>query len=146
MLEDARDGKDVMNSQTNKPFEHFQLSGEITGALQLLGYEKPTPIQQEVIPMLLDGKNVVAKAPTGSGKTAAFAIPVCEKMIWEENAPQALILEPTRELAEQVKDEVFCIGRKKRLKVPAVFGGFPIEKQIQTLRQKSISWWELPAG
>ena len=94
-------------------------------------------IQQEVIPVILAGKNTVAKAPTGSGKTAAFAIPICEKISWEENAPQALILEPTRELAEQVKDEVFRIGRKKRLKVPALFGGFPIEKQIQTLRQKS---------
>lgn len=126
-----------MTKQPEHQFNHYELSEEIREALRLLGYVTPTPIQQEVIPVLLEGKNVVAKAPTGSGKTAAFAIPVCEKMIWEENAPQALILEPTRELAEQVKDEVFCIGRKKRLKVPAVFGGFPIEKQIQTLRQKS---------
>ena len=86
---------------------------------------------------MLAGKNIVAKAPTGSGKTAAFAIPICENIVWEENAPQALVLEPTRELAEQVKDEMFRIGRKKRLKVPALFGGFPIDKQIQTLRQKS---------
>lgn len=118
-------------------FNHFTLSKEIEEALQLLGYEKPTGIQKEVIPVILEGKNVVAQSPTGSGKTAAFAIPICEKIIWEENAPQALILEPTRELAEQVKDEVFRIGRKKRLKVPALFGGFPIDKQIQTLRQKS---------
>lgn len=126
-----------MTDQTKNLFEHYQLSGEIVETLGLLGYEKPTDIQQEVIPVLLAGRNAVAKAPTGSGKTAAFAIPICEKMVWEEHAPQALILEPTRELAEQVKDEVFRIGRKKRLKVPAVFGGFPIEKQIQTLRQKS---------
>lgn len=126
-----------MTNQTRNLFEHYQLSGEIVEALRLLGYEKPTDIQQEVIPVLLSGRNAVAKAPTGSGKTAAFAIPICEKMVWEEHVPQALILEPTRELAEQVKDEVFRIGRKKRLKVPAVFGGFPIEKQIQTLRQKS---------
>lgn len=119
------------------PFEHYRLSGEIIEALRLLGYHNPTAIQQEVIPLILAGKNVVAKAPTGSGKTASYAIPICEKIVWEVHAPQALILEPTRELAEQVKDEVFCIGRKKRLKVPAVFGGFPIEKQIQTLRQKS---------
>ena len=89
------------------------------------------------MPAMLNGQNVVAKAPTGSGKTAAFAIPVCESILWEENAPQALILEPTRELTVQVRDEMFHIGRKKRLKVPAVFGGFPIDKQIQTLRQKS---------
>ena len=126
-----------MTNQTENHFNSYKLSEEIKDALRLLGYDKPTDIQQEVIPVMLAGKNTVAKAPTGSGKTAAFAIPICEKITWEENAPQALILEPTRELAEQVKDEVFRIGRKKRLKVPALFGGFPIEKQIQTLRQKS---------
>lgn len=121
----------------NQQFSTYKLSGDILQTLDLLGYHIPTQIQQEVIPAVLDGKSVVAKAPTGSGKTAAFAIPICEKIMWEENAPQALILEPTRELAVQVKDEVFHIGRKKRIKVPAVFGGFPIDKQIQTLRQKS---------
>ncbi len=86
---------------------------------------------------MLAGKNIVAKAPTGSGKTAAFAIPICQNVRWEENAPQALVLEPARELAVQVSQEMFHIGRKKRLKVPAVFGGFPIDKQIRTLKQKS---------
>lgn len=126
-----------MTNQTKTQFQNYKLSEEIQDALRLLGYAEPTRIQQEVIPVMLGGCNVVAKAPTGSGKTAAFAIPICENIEWEENAPQAVILEPTRELAEQVKDEVFRIGRKKRLKVPAVFGGFPIDKQIQTLRQKS---------
>lgn len=57
--------------------------------------------------------------------------------VWEENSPRALVLEPSRELAVQVSRELFQIGRKKRLKVPAVFGGFPIDKQMQTLKQKS---------
>lgn len=118
-------------------FNKFALSKEILEALNGLGYKEPTRIQREVITLMLAGKNVVAKAPTGSGKTAAFAIPICENIQWEENAPQALVLEPTRELAVQVSEEIFHIGRKKRLKVPAVFGGFPIDKQIQTLRQKS---------
>lgn len=118
-------------------FRTYPLSKEIAEALTLLGYLEPTDIQREVLPIALEGKNVVAKAQTGTGKTAAFAIPVCQKVCWEENYPQALILVPTRELAVQVRDEVFYIGRKKRLKVPAVFGGFPIDKQIQTLRQKS---------
>lgn len=118
-------------------FQDFGLSIEILEALNGLGYQKPTNIQQEVIPPMLAGKNVVAKAPTGSGKTAAFAIPICENVRWEENAPQALVLEPARELAVQVSQEMFHIGRKKRLKVPAVFGGFPIDKQIRTLKQKS---------
>ena len=118
-------------------FNNFGLSEEILEALNGLGYKQPTNIQQEVIPPMLAGKNVVAKAPTGSGKTAAFAIPICENVRWEENAPQALVLEPARELAVQVSEEMFHIGRKKRLKVPAVFGGFPIDKQIRTLKQKS---------
>lgn len=129
--------KEPIKSQKETIFSTYSLSEDILESLKLLGYRQPTGIQQEVIPAMLAGKNVVAKAPTGSGKTAAFAIPVCENILWEENAPQALILEPTRELSVQVRDEVFLIGRKKRLKVPAVFGGFPIDKQIQTLRQKS---------
>jgi len=118
-------------------FKQYPLSAQMIETLALLGYRSPTRIQQEVIPLILDGKDVLAKSQTGTGKTAAFAIPICEMICWEENYPQALILEPTRELSVQVRDEVFHIGRKKRLKVPAVFGGFPIDKQIQTLKQKS---------
>lgn len=126
-----------MINQSDNQFTAYELSPDILEALEALGYKKPTEIQKAVIPVMLAGKNVAAKAPTGSGKTAAFGIPVCESIEWEENAPQALILEPTRELSVQVRDELFHIGRKKRLKVPALFGGFPIDKQIQTLRQKS---------
>lgn len=118
-------------------FQTYQLSNEILEALTLLGYKEPTEIQQDVIPVALAGRDIIAKSQTGTGKTAAFSIPICENTQWEENLPQALILEPTRELAVQVKEEIFYIGRKKRLKVPAVFGGFPIDKQIQTLQQKS---------
>ncbi len=118
-------------------FSGYELSQDIGTALWLAGYEQPTRIQEEVIPVMLAGKNVIAKAPTGSGKTAAFAIPLCERVSWEGRYPQALVLEPTRELTDQVKEEIFYIGRRKRLKVPALFGGFPIDKQIQTLRQKS---------
>lgn len=118
-------------------FHCYPIGQEILSALEGLGYQEPTSIQKEVIPAMLAGSNIVAKAPTGSGKTAAFAIPICEQVNWEENAPQALILEPTRELTDQVREEIFHIGRKKRIKVPALFGGFPIDKQIQTLRQKS---------
>lgn len=117
--------------------EQYHLSAEITEALTLLGYTTLTRIQQEVIPLILKGKDIAAKSQTGTGKTAAFAIPLCETAVWEKNLPQALVLEPTRELSVQVRDEIFYIGRRKRLKVPAVFGGFPIDKQIQTLKQKS---------
>lgn len=135
--EKIKDGKVFMINQNENEFKTYRISEGILEALAMLGYKSPTEIQKKVIPIMLQGKNVVAKAPTGSGKTAAFAIPVCEFVNWEENVPQALILEPTRELTVQVRDEIFHIGRNKRLKVPAVFGGFPIDKQIQTLKQKS---------
>lgn len=124
-------------NQENNQFVKYGLSAEIIEALQVLGYEEPTEIQKQVIPVALAGRSLAAKSGTGSGKTAAFAIPLCEMAHWEENLPEALVLEPTRELTAQVKQEIFHIGRKKRLKVPDVFGGFPIDKQIQTLKQKS---------
>ena len=121
----------------NNQFQEFKLSEEIISALSILGYVEPTEIQKEIIPYGLEGRDIVAGSETGSGKTAAFAIPLCEAAVWEDNLPGALVLEPTRELTVQVKEEIFHIGRNKRLKVPDVFGGFPIDKQIRTLKQKS---------
>lgn len=128
--------KEKEMSQINK-FISFNLSKEILEALTMLKYLEPTKIQDMVIPKALEGIDIVGKSKTGTGKTAAFAIPICEQIIWDEYLPQALILEPTRELAVQVKTEVFHIGRKKRLKVPVLFGGMPIDKQTTTLKQKS---------
>lgn len=118
-------------------FSKYELSKETIDTLAALGYQRATPIQEEVIPLMLEGRDVIGKSQTGSGKTAAFGIPVCDRVLWEENAPQALILEPTRELAVQVRDELFHIGRKRRIKIPAVFGGMPIDKEILSLKQKS---------
>lgn len=128
---------EAMNTPEAHSFAQYSLSRPILEALDMLGYHQPTGIQQEVIPLVMAGRNVVARSRTGTGKTAAFAVPLCEMAVWEENAPHALVLEPSRELAVQVSRELFQIGRKKRLKVPAVFGGFPIDKQMQTLKQKS---------
>ncbi|SFR75014.1 DEAD/DEAH box helicase [Anaeromicropila populeti] len=122
---------------THNSFSQYNLSDPILETLTLLGYKVPTPVQQKVIPLALQENDLVVKSKTGSGKTASFAIPICQLVTWDENLPQALVLEPTRELAVQVRDEIFHIGRKKRLKVPAVFGGFPLEKQALTLKQKS---------
>ncbi|NTV78731.1 MAG: DEAD/DEAH box helicase, partial [Clostridiales bacterium] len=118
-------------------FQEFQISQELIESLNVLGYLEPTDIQKEVIPEALKKCDIVAKSQTGSGKTAAFGIPLCEMAVWEENLPGALVLEPTRELTVQVKQELFRIGRYKRLKVADLFGGFPIDKQVQTLRQKN---------
>ncbi len=124
-----------MNNITN--FKQANLSVEIRTTLEKLGFKEATEIQSVAINPILEGRDVVAKSKTGSGKTLAFGIPICNNVTWEGRYSQALILEPTRELAEQVREELFLVGRMKRLKIPALFGGFPIEKQIQTLRQKT---------
>lgn len=120
-----------------RSFQELKLSDEVLSALDILKYKEPTDIQAQVLPVAMAGRDLVGKSQTGSGKTAAFAIPLCEAARWEENAPESLILEPTRELTVQVKEEVFHIGRNKRLKVVDLFGGFPIEKQILSLKQKT---------
>ncbi|MDM8128059.1 DEAD/DEAH box helicase, partial [Paraclostridium benzoelyticum] len=85
----------------------------------------------------LENKDVLVKSQTGSGKTATFAIPLCELVDWDENKPQALILTPTRELAIQVKEDVFNIGRFKRIKVPALYGKSSFSLQAKELKQKT---------
>ncbi len=88
-----------------KSFQDFRLSEEIKKALSGLEYNIPTEVQQQVIPKALENNDLLVKAQTGSGKTAAYAIPICEQIQWLENKPQALILTPTRELAVQVKSK-----------------------------------------
>lgn len=117
-------------------FTQFDLSADILRALQSLGYTQPTDVQQAVIPIALQERDVTVRARTGSGKTAAFAIPICERVQWEENRPQALILTPTRELADQIRSDVTDIGRLKRVKAVALYGKQPFARQKLELRQK----------
>lgn len=107
---------------SQKHFTDYALSEEIVRALNSLGYETPTEIQTEVIPVALEKKDLVAKSQTGSGKTAAYGIPICELVDWNENKPQALILTPTRELALQVTEDITNIGRFKRIKATPFMG------------------------
>ena len=107
---------------SKRSFAEYTLSKEIIRALNGLGYNHPTEVQGEVIPVALQKKDLVVKSQTGSGKTASFGIPLCEMVEWEENKPQALVLTPTRELAVQVKEDITNIGRFKRIKVAAVYG------------------------
>lgn len=122
---------------TKTNFKDYKLSNEILKSLDMLNYKSPTKVQQEVIPVALENKDILVKSQTGSGKTATFAIPLCELVDWEENKPQALILTPTRELAIQVKEDVFNIGRFKRIKVPALYGKSSFELQAKELKQKT---------
>lgn len=118
-------------------FRDYQLSSEILKALEMLNFQSPTRVQAEVIPAILEKKDIIVKSQTGSGKTAAFAIPLCELIDWDENKPQALVLVPTRELAIQVKEDIFNVGRFKRIKVPAIFGKAPFLTQEKELKQKT---------
>ncbi|WP_078379244.1 DEAD/DEAH box helicase [Sutcliffiella halmapala] len=121
----------------NNKFEKYKVSHEIIKALTSLQYTTPTEVQEKVIPIALQEKDLVVKSQTGSGKTASFGIPLCELVEWEENKPQALVLTPTRELAAQVKEDITNIGRFKRVKATAIYGKQPFDRQKLELKQKS---------
>jgi superfamily II DNA/RNA helicase len=114
-----------------------ELSKEITMALTSLGFDTPTEVQSKVIPIALEKKDLVVKSQTGSGKTAAYGIPLCELVEWNENKPQALILTPTRELAVQVTEDITNIGRFKRIKATALYGKSPFHMQKAELKQRT---------
>jgi ATP-dependent RNA helicase DeaD len=114
-------------------FAELGLSPEILTTVAELGYEEPTPIQQQTIEPLMAGRDVIAQAQTGTGKTAAFAIPIAERVNPDDNRVQALILAPTRELAVQVAEAAHRLGRPKGLTVLPVYGGQPIIRQLHAL-------------
>lgn len=118
-------------------FSNFNLSKELIKALDVLEYKEPTGVQEKVIPEVLFNKDLIVKSQTGTGKTGAFVIPLCEKVKWEENDPQVLILSPTRELAIQIGEDVKNIGRYKRIKGVSVYGKAPFKDQAQELKGKT---------
>lgn len=120
----------------NVSFKELGLDTKILDSLNKLGYKIPTEVQEKVIPMVLKNKDIIVKSQTGSGKTAAFGIPICEEIVIENRKPQALILTPTRELAVQVKDEISSIGRYKAVRCLAVFGKEPFTVQARELKQR----------
>jgi ATP-dependent RNA helicase DeaD len=117
-------------------FDDLPLSDVMRKSLEHAGYEYPTPIQAGLIPRALEGVDVVGQARTGTGKTAAFAIPILERLLPRKQAPtpQALILTPTRELAVQVRDEVMKLARGRKVDCVALYGGKPIRGQIEKLK------------
>lgn len=118
-------------------FDELGLNQEIKKALSMLGYESPTPVQQLVLTQRNEDQDFCVKAKTGSGKTAAFGIPICDMTDWNINQPQALVIVPTRELAVQVGEELSLIGKFKRLKVATIFGKMSIAEQELSLKQKT---------
>ncbi len=117
-------------------FADLGLSDELQKALVGLGYEEPTPIQREAIPHLIAGSDLLGQAATGTGKTAAFALPILERIGVDAPAvPTALVVVPTRELAVQVSEAIFRYGRDQNIRVLPVFGGQPIYRQIKALER-----------
>ena len=118
-------------------FAELGLRPELEQALLRLGYEEPTPIQREAIPLLLMGRDVIGQAATGTGKTAAFALPLLQRLApgSRGTAPIGLVLTPTRELAVQVAEAVTSYGRDLGARVLAVYGGQPIGRQLRPLER-----------
>jgi ATP-dependent RNA helicase DeaD len=120
----------------NLTFENFNIDEKILNAIKDLGYKTPSEVQKQVIPIALEDRDIIVKSQTGSGKTASFAIPLCQKVEIEERDPQALVLSPTRELAVQIKEDITNIGRYKRVRCSAIYGKQPMEIQTNELKQR----------
>src|SRR3989344_3697674 len=123
--------KEIMPNAT---FRDLKLNDKIMQSLDEMGFIHPTPIQLEAIPLLLQGVDLVGQAKTGTGKTAAFGIPILESINLEEKTPQALILVPTRELAIQVSEELHKLGKYIGANIVPVYGGQDIERQFGPLK------------
>ena len=116
-------------------FSEMGLSAPILQAIADLGYEEPTPIQDQTITVLMEGHDVIGQAQTGTGKTAAFGIPMLEGIHQQAAHPQGLVLAPTRELAIQVAEAIHSLGRHKEVRILPVYGGQPIDRQLRVLQR-----------
>ncbi|MFW6097981.1 MAG: DEAD/DEAH box helicase, partial [Chloroflexota bacterium] len=126
---------DNLQQNGDQPFNELGLSEPLLRAVDDVGYEAPTPIQRRVIPLLLGQRDVIGQAQTGTGKTAAFALPILQQIDLGDPGVQALILTPTRELAIQVAEAVYTYARYLQgLRVAPIYGGQSIQKQIGRLR------------
>jgi len=115
-------------------FEAFNLHAKITASVRAIGYTVPTPIQLQAIPPILDGRDLLGLAQTGTGKTAAFVLPVLQRLVQgPRGVVRALIISPTRELTEQTHQTICRLGGKTRLRSAPIYGGVNIEPQISTL-------------
>jgi ATP-dependent RNA helicase DeaD len=132
-VSDEQDRPESPSERDVSTFADLDLRPELQRQLDALGYEEPTPIQREAIPQLLAGRDLLGQAATGTGKTAAFALPLLQKLPKGNKRPYGLILVPTRELAMQVSEAVHRYGRELGVRVLPIYGGSPIFRQIKTL-------------
>ncbi|MFT8500996.1 MAG: DEAD/DEAH box helicase [Lacticaseibacillus paracasei] len=116
-------------------FKELGLDHDLLKAIAQSGFEEATPIQAETIPLVLAGKDVIGQAQTGTGKTAAFGLPILQNIDKADRSIQALVISPTRELAIQTQEELYRLGQDKKIKVQAVYGGADIRRQIRQLSE-----------
>jgi ATP-dependent RNA helicase DeaD len=117
-------------------FRDLGISEQLRKSINEMGFEEATPIQAQTIPLALEGEDVIGQAQTGTGKTAAFGIPLTEKIDTKIDRIQGIVIAPTRELAIQVSEELYKIGRHKRTRVLAIYGGQDISRQIRSLKKQ----------
>ena len=115
-------------------FNELGLEEDLLKAIKRSGFEEATPIQEATIPLVLAGIDVIGQAQTGTGKTAAFGLPILQHVDVKEEHIQAIVVSPTRELAIQTQEELYRLGKDKRAKVQVVYGGADIRRQIKLLK------------
>jgi ATP-dependent RNA helicase RhlE len=120
-------------------FQSFSLDPRVLAGVDTLGYTEPTPIQERAIPPFLEGRDVIGIAETGTGKTAAFVLPILNRLIdGPRGCVRALILAPTRELADQIDESIAALGRATGLTSTTIYGGAPFGPQVRALRRADI--------
>ncbi len=118
-------------------FDRFELDSVLTRGLEAAGWSEPRPIQVETIPACLEGRDVMGLAQTGTGKTAAFALPILQRLIEAPGpGPRVLVLAPTRELAIQIDAEIRLLAKFTSIETVTIFGGVPAGSQIRTLKRR----------
>ena len=116
-------------------FRELGLSEQLLKSVEKMGFEEATPIQAETIPTALEGSDIIGQAQTGTGKTAAFGLPLLDKIDTRSDTIQGIVIAPTRELAIQVSEELYKIGYHKRVRILPIYGGQDINRQIRSLKK-----------
>lgn len=116
-------------------FQELGLRPALLDAVDELGYVEPTPIQAQAIPLILEGRDIIGSAQTGTGKTAAFSLPILSRLAAPERSPRCLVLEPTRELAQQTYDNFLKFARFTKLRAGIIYGGVGYGAQRECLRR-----------
>ena len=128
----------VYQEETPKSFEEFYLSDDLKRALKAIRYVEPTPVQASSIPLIMAGIDLIVQSQTGTGKTAAFAIPVIDMLEPDPGQLEVLVLAPTRELAKQVSEEFSRLSQYKQIEATAIYGGAAYEPQLRALKKAQI--------